>query len=244
MPAANLRTAPSCATSTLVALPPSTITRVTSAGPARRHWPVHIGIGVGAETDWRLPSRIRWLDRAAPPAVSIMIPFWSAKVGMLTERAASRKAMVLGLASAGIWTATRPPVPRRLGSAFPANPRSRDNLEHVLIRPRVIAGLGGEMVPVALVTARPHHHVDARSPAKHFAHGPKQRSPVQIRIRPGLERQSRSLPRFSVQRAGSSTSGTASVPPASSSSTLTVGFSARRRATTELDEPDPQTMKS
>ena len=34
------------------------------------------------------------------------------------------------------------------------------------------------------------------------------------------------------------------MPPASSSSTLTSGFSASRRATTDPDEPDPQTMKS
>src|ERR1700758_5643212 len=40
------------------------------------------------------------------------------------------------------------------------------------------------------------------------------------------------------------TSGTSSHPPASSRSTLTSGFSASRRATTEPDEPDPQTMKS
>jgi hypothetical protein len=40
------------------------------------------------------------------------------------------------------------------------------------------------------------------------------------------------------------TLGTSSVPPASSSSTLAAGFSASRRATTEPDEPDPQTIKS
>jgi hypothetical protein len=38
--------------------------------------------------------------------------------------------------------------------------------------------------------------------------------------------------------------GTSSVSPASSKSTLTSGFSARWRATTEPEEPDPQTMKS
>ncbi len=36
----------------------------------------------------------------------------------------------------------------------------------------------------------------------------------------------------------------AQVPPASNSSTLTSGFSASRRATTEPEEPEPQTMKS
>src|SRR5262249_9102341 len=42
----------------------------------------------------------------------------------------------------------------------------------------------------------------------------------------------------------SMTLGSSSLPPASISSTLTSGFSARRRATTEPDEPDPQTIKS
>jgi hypothetical protein len=40
------------------------------------------------------------------------------------------------------------------------------------------------------------------------------------------------------------TLGTSWLPPASSSSTLTAGFSASRHATTEPEEPDPQTMKS
>src|SRR6266478_1066076 len=56
--------------------------------------------------------------------------------------------------------------------------------------------------------------------------------------------QSRSVPRFSNHRADSVTLGTSSLPPASSNNTLTSGFSARRRATTEPEEPDPQTMKS
>jgi hypothetical protein len=38
--------------------------------------------------------------------------------------------------------------------------------------------------------------------------------------------------------------GTLSSPPASTYSTLTSGFSASRRATTEPDDPAPETMKS
>ena len=67
--------------------------------------------------------------------------------------------------------------------------------------------------------------------------------PLRCRVRLGLETQSRSLPRFK-PLAASMTLGTSSLPPASSSSTLTSGFSASRRATTEPEEPDPQTMKS
>jgi hypothetical protein len=40
------------------------------------------------------------------------------------------------------------------------------------------------------------------------------------------------------------TLGTSSSPPASSSGTLTAGFSANLRATTEPEDPAPQTMKS
>jgi hypothetical protein len=43
---------------------------------------------------------------------------------------------------------------------------------------------------------------------------------------------------------GSLTLGTLSSPPASIRRTLTSGFSASRRATTDPDEPDPQMMKS
>ena len=67
-------------------------------------------------------------------------------------------------------------------------------------------------------------------------------------LRCGLARvgkaQSRSLPKFSDQRAASSTAGTSSERPASMSRTEAAGISARRRATTEPEEPEPHTMKS
>ncbi len=56
--------------------------------------------------------------------------------------------------------------------------------------------------------------------------------------------QSRSDPRFSNHFPGSFTLGTLSSPPASTRRTLTSGFSASRRATTDPDEPAPQMMKS
>src|SRR5262245_54737136 len=56
--------------------------------------------------------------------------------------------------------------------------------------------------------------------------------------------QSRSVPRFWIHRSASMTLGASSSPPASRSRTVTSGSSASRRATTEPDEPDPQTMKS
>src|SRR5262245_844558 len=59
-----------------------------------------------------------------------------------------------------------------------------------------------------------------------------------------MKPQSRSLPRFSGHFSGSLTSATSSSPPASNSRTLTSGISARRRAITEPDDPEPQTMKS
>jgi hypothetical protein len=59
-----------------------------------------------------------------------------------------------------------------------------------------------------------------------------------------LNDQSCSPPRRAGQRSGSMISGESSLPLASSRRTLTSAFSARRRATTEPDDPDPQTMKS
>ncbi len=56
--------------------------------------------------------------------------------------------------------------------------------------------------------------------------------------------QSRALPRLSGHWAGSITSATSSVPPASSNSTATLLFSDSRRASTDPAEPDPQTTKS
>src|ERR1700730_6850067 len=56
--------------------------------------------------------------------------------------------------------------------------------------------------------------------------------------------QSRSDPRFKNHCPGSFTLGTSSSPPASIRRTLTSGFSASRRATTDPAEPDPQMMTS
>jgi hypothetical protein len=52
------------------------------------------------------------------------------------------------------------------------------------------------------------------------------------------------VPRLVGHRAASMTLGTSSSPPASSSSTLTFGFSARRPATTDPEEPEPHIIKS
>jgi hypothetical protein len=46
------------------------------------------------------------------------------------------------------------------------------------------------------------------------------------------------------QAVGSMMFATSSLPPASSRSALTSAFSANRRATTDPDDPDPQTMTS
>src|SRR5215469_8271556 len=59
-----------------------------------------------------------------------------------------------------------------------------------------------------------------------------------------LKFQSCSPPRFMGQEAASLMLATSSSPPASSNSMFTSGFSARRRATTDPEEPDPHTMKS
>ena len=56
--------------------------------------------------------------------------------------------------------------------------------------------------------------------------------------------QSRSLPIFIAHWAASTTFGWSSLPPVSSRSTLTSTFSARRRATTDPEEPEPHTIKS
>jgi hypothetical protein len=56
--------------------------------------------------------------------------------------------------------------------------------------------------------------------------------------------QSRSEPMLAGHCSARITLATSSSPPASTSKTLTSGFSASRRATTDPDEPAPQTTKS
>ena len=68
--------------------------------------------------------------------------------------------------------------------------------------------------------------------------------PLSVGVGWPVKFQSRALPMFSGQRVPSMTSGTLSLPPASISSTRTSGLSARRRATAQPAEPEPQTMKS
>src|SRR5262244_2315520 len=68
--------------------------------------------------------------------------------------------------------------------------------------------------------------------------------PLRYGFGSALNSQYLSLPIFVTHWRASVTLGTASSPPASSSRTLTAGFSARRPATTDPAEPDPQIMKS
>ena len=59
-----------------------------------------------------------------------------------------------------------------------------------------------------------------------------------------LKAQSCSPPRREGHADASLTLASSSLPPASSRRTLTSAFSASRRATTDPDDPEPQTMKS
>src|ERR1700730_6855595 len=68
--------------------------------------------------------------------------------------------------------------------------------------------------------------------------------PFRCELGSALKFQSRSDPRLRNHCPGSFTLGPLSSPPASIRRTLTSGFSASRRATTDPDEPDPQMMKS
>jgi hypothetical protein len=68
--------------------------------------------------------------------------------------------------------------------------------------------------------------------------------PLSSGLGSALKPQSRSPCRLSAQSSGSVTLGKSSSPPASSSRTLTAGFSANLRATTQPEDPAPQTMKS
>lgn len=68
--------------------------------------------------------------------------------------------------------------------------------------------------------------------------------PLRWLLASAVKFQSRSLPRLANHMSGLVVSGDSSEPPASSTSTFTSGFSARRHATTDPDEPDPHTMKS
>src|SRR5215469_9908004 len=68
--------------------------------------------------------------------------------------------------------------------------------------------------------------------------------PLRWGLGSAMNPQSSSVPKVRGQRFGSSTNSPLSLPPASSTSTVTSGSSANRRATTEPAVPDPQTMKS
>lgn len=118
------------------------------------------------------------------------------------------------------------------------------DVQHRFVIPCITSRLGGEEVPVGLLAARPCHHVDARTPTENLSHRQRQRPAVEVPVRLSLERPIRSPPRLVCHRPGSLTLGKSSRPPASTNSTLAEPSSARRRATTEPEDPAPQTMKS
>ena len=60
-------------------------------------------------------------------------------------------------------------------------------IKHRPISPRTLAGLSSEVLPVASMSPRPDHQVDARSPAQHFAHRKRDRSAVHRRVGLGRE---------------------------------------------------------
>src|SRR5215471_6579456 len=68
--------------------------------------------------------------------------------------------------------------------------------------------------------------------------------PLRCGLGPALNCQYLSLPIFVTHCRAPVTLGTSSSQPASSNRTLTAGFSAKRPATTDPEEPDPQITKS
>jgi hypothetical protein len=94
------------------------------------------------------------------------------------------------------------------------------------------------------VSARPPHHVDTGTTPEALAHRRGDGPPVGCWVGLGDEAPIPFGARVASHPPGSLTSGTSSVPSASSSNTATFGFSASRRANTEPEDPDPQTMKS
>src|SRR6201991_5317923 len=205
-------------------------------------WPVHIGIGVAAEDRLALAVADPSVGQGGAACRLHHDPVLVGEGGHADGAGRFKEGY-----GAGIGLSRNLDCDQAAGAAPFGIRRSLPildpalDLEHALIRPRVIAGLGGEMVPVALVTARPDQIITLMldPPPSTLPMDQSSDRPFRFGFGRVLNAQSRSLPRFSVQRAGSSTSGTASVPPASSSSTLTVGFSARRRATAKPDEPGP-----
>src|SRR6187402_738627 len=52
--------------------------------------------------------------------------------------------------------------------------------KHGIVVPSRISGRFCEVIPITLVTARPNHHIDARSTTKYFPHGKLERPIVQL----------------------------------------------------------------
>src|SRR5262249_36658151 len=113
-------------------------------------------------TDCRFPSRTRKSRIEAPPSASIMRPLLLSKLGIPIELAPSTMAGAIGLGvrrgldknwssgSAVLWI-------RRAMPVFD----SPIDIQDRLIAPRRIARLGGKVVPVVFVPARPNHYIDA-----------------------------------------------------------------------------------
>jgi hypothetical protein len=118
------------------------------------------------------------------------------------------------------------------------------SVEYRLVAPCGVPSLAREEIPIVLVSARPGHDVDVDPPPSTLPIFSGMERPLRCGFGWPIKAQSRSLPRFRGHWPASMMLGTSSLPRASSRRTLASAFSANRRATTEPDEPDPQTIKS
>ena len=180
-----------------------------------------------------LPSRHRISVTAAPRHSSNNWPLGVRYVGMPMTRAASTAADATGCASGGLdeqrsaVAAVRrvagpcqssisgtSPVPRRNAQA--ASPDSRANYSQSRRWP-----------------ARPDHQVDTRSTAENSAHRHRDLPAIRGGVGLGLEVPVTFAAEVAWPLVRLDDARTSSLPPASSSNTLTFGFSASRRAITD-----------
>src|SRR6516164_205098 len=164
---------------------------------------------------------------------------------MLSERIPSNKAGAAGFGSCSGWTNTGPPVPRYLGSGAPCQSSMRRQISSTDSYPHAGSPVSDAKKSQSLLWPRAQTIALMLDPPPSTFPIPKERArPLTQPVGSALNCQYLSLPMFVVHCRESATLGTSSSPPASSNRTLTAGFSARRRATTEPEEPAPHTIES
>src|SRR5258705_5265925 len=99
-----------------------------------------------------------------------MRPLWFSNVGIPTERTVERGGSDrVGIGGGFDVDQAAGSAVVGVGDAMSVLDAAVD-VEHRLVAPCGVAGLGGEEVPVVLMPARPRHPIDTGSAAQHLAH--------------------------------------------------------------------------